>query len=614
MLYRVARATFAVVACASTILFVPAVARAQQTTIPGSIPRGAPSNPAEDSAPKAQRPDSIQARIGRDNVLPSLEIGQSYTFTRDELFASGALTLADVVDRIPGFTTFTTGWMAAPEAAAIGGDFSRVRIYIDGIERDDLEPRNGVAPDLHSVPIWMLDKLSLARTAGGLRIDMRTWEYDGTTPYTRVDALTGDLSTNLYRAFYGKRFYNGAGLQVALQQYGVTDLRNGGGGQDFGGLLRYGIARQNWSLDATAIRTSDTRNITSRYIYGPYMDGYRAANTMGYLRAAIGNADSGPFLQLIASTQILKENSSHIDSLAALQYGFVSDTVDSLASATQYVATLGMDALGGRLRLIDRYRTRLGKSYNSPSATFDLTHQILSASAMAERDEYSGLTTVEGGARLRPLPFISVLGYVGQRTSFGTPAPGFLVQPNSKTARLEGGLRLLPGGLWLSGGIVTRDTALLVPSALWDTGFVATSVGRQTGTIASLRGPLFAGFSLDGLLTHWQNVTAYTPQTEAHVDLRYYTEWLSRFPTGNFAFTFQPGMDYRSQAPFPESDGTSRIASSSRVFSVLVEIRILRGTLTYQRRNLVGPLYDEVPGYLMPRPVNVYGVRWYFFN
>lgn len=605
-----ARDALGVVVLAAAMCIVARPVSGQET----APPRRDTTHVSEDSAPRPQRPDSIQARFGRDNVIPSLEIGQSYTYTRDELYSSGALTLGDLLDRIPGYTTFTTGWIAAPEAAAIGGDFSRVRIFIDGIERDDLEPRNGVAPDLHSVPIWLLDKLSLARGANGLRIDMTTWEYDGTAPYTRVDALTGDLNTNLYRAFYGKRFYNGAGLQVALQQYGVTDLRNGGGGQDFEGFLRYGIARKAWSLDATALRSNDTRTVTSRYGPGQYLPGYRAANTMGYIRAAIGNENSGPFLQLVASTQILKENSPHYEPTTAQQYGFAADTVDSLASATQYVATLGMDAAGGRLRLIERYRTRLGHGYNSPSATFDLTHNFFSASAMAERDEYSGLTSVEGGARLTPLPFISLLAYAGTRTSFGTPALNFLAQPSSRSGRFEGGLRLLPGGLWLTGGVITRDTALLVPSALWDTAFVAAPIGRQTGTIVTLRGPLVAGFSIDGLLTHWQTIAAYTPQTEVHADVRYYTEWLSRFPTGNFAFTFQPGMDYRSSAPFPQRSGGDAIASSSRVFSLLVELRILRGVLTYQRRNLVGALYTEVPGYLMPRPVNVYGVRWYFFN
>ncbi len=594
-------------ALATFALFVTTEVRAQivtRDTLPTS---------AEDAAPKRQHNDSVQARIGRDAATPSLEIGQSFTYTRNQLFSTGAITLGDLLDRIPGYTTFRTGWLAAPQATAIGGDFSRVRVFIDGIERDDLEPRNGVAPDLSTIPIWMLETLSLARSANELRVDLRTWEYDGTAPYTRIDALTGDLNTNLYRVFYGKRFYNGAALQVALQQFGVTDVRNGGGGQQFGGMVRYGIGRPWWSIDITGIRSNDTRIVTNRYQYGQSMPGYREAKTLAYARAAIGKEGSGPFIQLVASTQILKENSPHYDSLTARQYGFAPDTVDSLASTAQYVATAGFDAGGGRLRLIERYRTRLGRGYNSPSATFDLTNRFLSANAMVERDEYAGLTRAEAGARLSPLPFLAVLGYVGQRSPLGTPAPGFIPQPTSRSARLEAGIRLLPSGLWLSGGVITRDTAVLVPSALWDTAFVSTPVGRQTAKTVELHGPLIGALSLNAGGTQWDKAYPYTPRTEAHADLRFYTEWHARFPTGNFSFLFQPGIDYRSSAPFPEQGGT-RLAMPSRAVSLLVELRILRGVLSFQRRNVLGAIYDQVPGYLMPRPVNVYGVRWYFFN
>ncbi|MDQ6736662.1 MAG: hypothetical protein M3Z30_03035, partial [Gemmatimonadota bacterium] len=279
----------------------------------------------------------------------------------------------------------------------------------------------------------------------------------------------------------------------------------------------------------------------------------------------------------------------------------------------QYVATAGFDAAGGRLRLIERYRTRLGKGYNSPSATFDLTNRYFSANAMAERDEYAGLTRVEAGARLTPLPFVSVLGYVGQRSAFGTPAIGFVQQPTARSARVEGGIRILPAGLWATAGVVTRDTALLIPSSLWDTAFVSTPIGRQTGTTIGLHGPIIGPLSLDASAIQWKNLYAYTPRTEAHADLRFYTDWRSRFPNGNFSFLFQPGVNYRSQAAFPEK-GSYRYAMSSRTVSLLVELRILRGVLSFQRRNVLGQIYDQVPGYLMPRPVNVYGVRWYFFN
>ncbi|MDQ6738221.1 MAG: Plug domain-containing protein, partial [Gemmatimonadota bacterium] len=347
MKLRLLHANMSAVACAlfCGVFATAALSSAVQAQI---VPRDTLPSSAEDAAPKAQRKDSIQARIGRDAATPSLEIGQSFTYDRDQLFASGALTLGDLLDRIPAYTTYRTGWLAAPQAAALGGDFSRVRVFIDGIERDDLEPRNGITPDLSTVPIWMLQTLSLARSANELRVDLRTWEYDGTAPYTRIDALTGDLNTNLYRAFYGKRFYNGAALQVALQQFGVTDVRSGGGGQQFAGMIRYGIGRPLWSVDITAMRSNDTRIVTTRYQYGQSMPGYRDARTLAYFRAAIGREGNGPFLQLVASTQILRENSPHYDSLTARQYGFPPDTVDSLASSAQYVATAGFDAAGGR--------------------------------------------------------------------------------------------------------------------------------------------------------------------------------------------------------------------------------------------------------------------------
>lgn len=615
--WRVALAGLSALA-AALCSAVPHAAAAQSTSGDTLSKQSAP--------PKPQRADSIQARFGRDDVMPTLDIGQSYSFDRDALFRSGALTLGDLLERVPGFTTFRAGWLRSPEVTAYAGDFSRVRVFFDGIEMDDLNGRDGAAPDYENVPIWALEKLSLVRTAMGLRVDMRSWEYNVTRPYTRVDVLTGDLNTNLYRAFYGKRYYNGAGLQIIAQQYGVTDTRNGGGGQQFGIFARYGVARGIWSFDATALRMNGTRTITTPYGGGEAVPNYRSANTIGYVRAAVGHEGHGPFLQLVASSEILKETSSHFNASMAAQYGFPPDTVDSLASVAQYVATAGLDAGASRVRLIERYRRRLGRGYNSPSATYDLTTNFLSLSGIAERDEYAGLNRLEAGARLLPLPFFAVSGYVGQRTSFGTPAPEHVVQPSSRSATVEGGVRLFAGGPWATVGVITRDTAVLVPPVVFDSAFITQAVGRQSGTTLGVRGELTHGFSIDATGTRWGSVNPYTPQTEAHAEVRFSTQWLARFPTGNFSFLLAPALDYRSTVAFP-TNGGDRFAgayvnpvggvyskSAASVYSVLVEIRILRAVISYQRRNVSSLIYDQVPGLLMPRPLNVYGVRWYFFD
>jgi hypothetical protein len=638
---------------ALTVLTAGPVAGAQvPTPVPATVPSVSPPKgdtlphlrdstalrPAKhDSTKPHTRADSIQAPFGRGSPPPGLDIGDPYTFTRDQIFASGALTLTDLLARLPGVTTFQSGWIATPQVAAYYGDMSRIRIFYDGVELDNLEPRNGAVPDLSTIPLWSLDHITLTRGANDLRIDLESWQYDNTTPYTRTDVLTGDLSTDLYRAFFAKRFYNGADLQIGAQQAGTTDNRNGGGGQILTLFGRYGVAHKLWSMDVTVLRTNANRSITSvRYGFpsdhpdpdpgspGELLPNYEGGSTMANFRAAIGHPGTGPFLQFVASSFSLHESSPQLDSAALLStptYGFPPDTLDSTASESQYVLTTGTDVGGLRLRLIDRYRTQRGGWFNTATATADYTSRLLSWDAMAERDPYYGYTSLEAGGRFSPLPFLALSAYIGQRNADSARTS----QPNSRSMRIEGGVRLF-GGLWLSTGILSRDTAVLVPPIVFDSAFRPFPVGRTSGHIFALRGPITHGFSIDAAETYWPNPTPYIPKQQFHGELTYFTEWLSRFPKKNFSFKLSAIADYRSEVAFPEIDNTTgqyfyrytggllNPPTQVPIYSFQVEIRILRGIITYQFHNSTLVPYDEVPGFAMPRGVSLYGVRWYFFD
>lgn len=568
---------------------------------------------ASATADRPQRPDSVQARFARARTLPTLEIGEPYTFDARALERTGALTLADLLDRVPGITTFRTGWLPSPQTAAYAGDFARIRVFFDGVEWDDLNARDGAAPDLRSVPLWTLRQVTLERTPLELRIHLRTWEYDRTAPYTRVDALTGDLNTNLYDGYYAKRFYNGAGLQFAARQYGTTNNREGGGGDETGVFLRYGVARARWSVDVAAIRLSDTRSQTARLLSpGSDLPAFRGTSTLAYARAALGHVRRGAYLQLVAAANVFRENSTHVTASQAAGYGIPADTADSAASLAQYTATAGWSGGGLDLRLVERYRRRLARGYSSPVAEAAFARGPLAATARLEHDGYWGGTRSEIGARITPLPFVAVTGAVGTWSPGGTPAPRRPREPASRAARLEGGIRV-GGGLWLTGGVLTRDTALVAPPSVYDTAYVVRPVGRESAVIASLRGPLAYGFSVDATATHWREPGPYTPRYQARAQLQYYTEWLQRFPSGNFSFLLAPRIDYRSRVAFPTAAGDV-LASPSRVVSVVAELRILRAVITFEHRNLATTIYDQVPGFVMPRGTNVYGVRWYFFD
>jgi hypothetical protein len=131
----------------------------RDTTIRVPIPPQADTIVKRDSL--AQRDSAVRARLARlaaDSIktplaraeLPELiDVARpTMRWTRDSLFATGALTLLDLLERIPGLTALRGGWLATPMIGGYLGDIGRVRVFYDGMEIDGLDPRMGGVIDL----------------------------------------------------------------------------------------------------------------------------------------------------------------------------------------------------------------------------------------------------------------------------------------------------------------------------------------------------------------------------------------------------------------------------------------------------------------------------------
>jgi hypothetical protein len=140
---------------------------------------------------------------------------RSPAFRRDSILATGAMNLADLLDRVPGVTTYRSGWLAGIHAASYNGDGTRIRMFLDGVELDAIEPRNGGMLDLTDVQLWNLDEVLIERAPGEVRVWMRSMTVTSTTPATRVDIFTGDLNTNAFRGFLSRRWRNGMAFSSA---------------------------------------------------------------------------------------------------------------------------------------------------------------------------------------------------------------------------------------------------------------------------------------------------------------------------------------------------------------------------------------------------------------
>ena len=596
---------------------------------------------ARDSAASRRKADTLRAPLGRPDIPPTLDIGPSYHWNRAELFATGAMTLSELLERIPGVTAFRSGWIPTPNTVAYMGEM-RVRLFFDGIELDAMDERNGGVHDLASVQLWTLEELSVERGATEIRVHMRSWSIDNTIPNTRTDIYTGDEDTNIYRGFFGRRYKHGEALQLAAQQYNTQSARGGAGGDLLSLLGRVGWAQRQWHADAFLLRTRRSRTNQKTLLRDEILAGQDATRTDAYLRAGFGNPTRPIWLQVIAASMRAGASPKNADTLAA---GVTVLPIDSLRgipflpgndhSRSQYVVSGGVGAAGARVTLTERFRGYEGRHLHSPSARVEYDRRWMSLSLLAERnhadsvfraprrgayvDTLRTVDVLDAGVRFTPLSFLSLAGAAGRRSEAG----GGQEDIASNWMRGEVGVRL--GGLWLSTGVLTRDTAVLVAPLLFGSQFRSYREGRHTAQFAGIRGRIWKAINADFTGTMWDSDTVrYRPRYQARGELFVKTDWRRKFPSGNFGLLFAVRGDYRSNVRFPIASkpvpdtvavtDTWLTAQQSRILSTLLEVRILNAVITWQYRNLLGTRYDIIPGYEMPHQVNLYGVRWDFWN
>ena len=586
-----------------------------------------------DSALARPKDDTLRAPLGRPESPPTADIGAPYRWNRAELFATGALTLGELLDRIPGVTTYRSGWFSTPATAAYMGEM-RIRLFYDGLELDALDERALGVHDLVEVQLWTLEELIVERGATELRVYMRSWRVDRIQANTRTDVYTGDEDSNIYRGFFGRRYDRGEALQLAAQQYSTESSRGGAGGDLLSLLGRVGWAKSSWHADAYVLRTRRSRTPQTSEGAVELIYGLNATRTDAYLRGGYGQPDDPFWVQVIAGTSKhlgIPDSGSFAGGLGGLPV-FDPDSsrgrtvpVSNTHSRAQWIATGGISGAGASLSLTGRYRVYEGRHLLSPSLRASIDRGWIAASLLAERlradtamraarrgpfgDTLRATDIVDASVRLSPLSFLAFSGAVGRRKEAGGGADSL----TSNYYRGELGLRL--GSLWLSGGVMGRDTAVLNPPLIFGRPFVAFHEGPSLGQFATIRGRIWKDIFADVQGSLWnQDTLRYRPKYQARSEVYVRTNWRRKFPSGNFGLLFSVRHDYRSNVRFPTGEGTWATSQQNRVISTLLEIRIVSAVVTWQYRNLLGEQFNQIPGFRMPNQVNLYGVRWDFWN
>ncbi len=560
--------------------------------------------------------DTVKAPIARAE-LP-VEQGGRWHWSGEALRAAGAATLADLVAQVPGATGFRANWIAAPQFVSYNGDAGRVRVFQDGVELDAIDPRNGAVLDLSVIPLWQCEEVSIERGPGELRVHLRSWRVDRTIPFTRTDITTGSENTNLYRGYFGKRLHNGGAVQVAAQQYSTTSPRTAGDGSSLQVFGRVGWAWKRWSVDGTWRRASLDRAAAIRWPLNPaltYASGvpaFKGAIGSAFARVAWGDPDlkGAPWVQLIAATQMVAENSTVSETTTLTDPTAVPrDTVDSASSRSQYVLSAGASRWGINASATARLRASQGRTDLSPSLRIGYDRRFLSLAAYAETRGADSTRRLDLSARVAPWRWLVISGAFGNYAPKSEAAGG----PSFSASRLDVSTTLF--GYSLTGGMLTRGLTTLAPPVALDSSLIRVGSGEVKGVVFEASGPVYKaiGFQVSGV--RWEGSGAYRPQMEVHGRLGLSTSWLSRFPRDNFHVLAAGTYDHRTPMFFPTATGqVGQTTGPIDVIGARLEIRIESGTVFFQAENTVGKAYETAPGYLMPRRLQYYGLRWDFWN
>ncbi len=576
-----------------------------------------------DSIATFRRGDTIKAPLAHFEIPLSLDIDNRLRFNRNQILTSEATNLSELLALVPGVTRYATGWLASAQMAAYGGDFARVRVFMDGIEMDANDTRSNGILDLVDVHLWLLDEIVIERAAGEIRVWCRTSSTTRMTPYTRTDVYTGDLNTNGFRGLFSRRFMNGAALSVNGEQFATQQGRQSqfgtttavGKGDGGGQILnaRVGYARGKWSGDVYGVVSTRDRDSQAGFDSTPPIKAYRGARREGLVRVGYGDTASGMWSQLVFNS--LRTRLEGLRAKADTDTTIHSDTT---RSREQKMFAIGYRTNTMQLSFTERLRTFNGQAWSSPALRAGYSSRLLAAGLFAERQALDSSKHVDGTVRFSPVPWATAALSQTVRLFDDSTAVDGSRRKNETQTRVEGGV--LWRDRWFTVGAIRQSDFLQKPPTL----LTGNSV-TQFATPASLgltfgaRGKLYREIGLDVQGVRWNGAAVYRPQFSTRTDLSLVTNWLSRFPKGEFGVNLHVIHELRDPITFSFTSDTTRkqvviTSLRSQIFTTLFEIRIQRAVIFYHFHNMTGQPYELVPGIVMPRQVQMYGVRWEFWN
>ena len=520
-------------------------------------------------------------------------------FDKDRLIFSGAQTLGELLQFVPGAFLARAGWYGLPEVVHYAGQgATSVEVVWDGYALDPLG-EDSAGLDLERIPLGLFIRVEVEVLPTVLRVYLISDTQPVRRARTETSFSTGDYQTNAYRIRYLNRWRSGLGVGLGVNWFGTNGAPSTAGKASDLSLW----VKTTWAPSTRmGLEWEYVRYSLNRDALESVLPGRRIWRQDALLRAYAATRDDGMGLRFDA----LLGSSTYGDSTSDVQ-----PAIAQLAALTAYRAVWWSAEAAVRVR---DARVPLEVSVRGAATPFralSLSAYAVRRSLLADRSSQE----IGIGAALRPLPWLVVRGALRYRNAVAVPA--ILTDTAQRVADWSAGIGFVSRRLDLEVGVeghgaydapVYGTFAGVVPAG--------TAAAGQTLT-AQLAVRPAAYFTLSGWYRQPLGATAaaYEPPHHARAAATFRSRFLPRFRRGALDILVQAGVEAWSDGVMGRDAAGAPIALDGHgTLDWLVELRLLSAVIFWNLRNSQVERYEVVPGAPMARANQRYGVRWEFTN
>jgi len=529
----------------------------------------------------------------------------AWTWDHAALAHESAVSVLDLVARIPGVLPLRSGVALQPEAASLfGAGGTRTIVDIDGFV---LDPLLDETLDLSTIELASLASVRIERRADVLRIRLRTTEPGDAQPQSRIEAGLGEPNANFFRGvLLVPHFVIGPlGLAIDRSEFEGAGIRQPATASAV--WLKWGHLRETWGVQAEWRSHGIDREAGS-----PRPASLERRDFVVRARKRLAEG----FIAEITAGR----STGRVEPIDAAVPDSLRDATERTVSQTFARAVWVRDA--ARIEATVRYRDgdRLPGLEAALEGSASMPGRV-DLEAGIHQARWSGGADATGLRLFAAMTPIAGVRLFGEATRGARGGPAYrdtltdAVRIHDRTAYRAGAESTL-FGVSAGAAFLRIETDSVTTYALPpDSAAPVVAGGEVTGWEGYGRVPLRSWLAATGAYTSWLSGSrwAYLPASMWRAALEINTVPL---PSGNLEIHAAGEAVFRGamQGPPAARQAQGVDLAARTVLNARLSIRILDVHIFVRFDDMMGSDVEDVPGQPVRGPRVFYGVKWDFRN